>query len=53
MKKRTFAELQEKKKIYKKHAERYKLAGFPLSRSKRLMCYTSLLTKAIARAGER
>lgn len=53
MKKRTFKQLMESKAIYKKHAERYKLAGYPLNRSKRMMCYTSLLTRAIARAGER
>jgi len=47
LKKRTFEQIMRSKAIYRKHAERYKSAGFPEHRVKRMMAYTSLLTKAI------
>ena len=53
MKKRTFEQLQVSKAIYRKHAERHKANDYPMHRCKRMMAYTALLTKAIAKAGER
>ena len=53
MKKRTFAELMDKKSVYRKHAELYKANNFKESKSKRMLLYTSLLCKAISRAGDR
>ena len=53
MKKRTFEQLQVNKAIYRKHAERHKSNDYPSHRCKRMMAYTALLTKAIAKAGER
>lgn len=53
MKKRTFIQVMDNKAIYRKHAERYKANDYPEQRAKRMMVYTSLLTKAIAVAGSR
>ena len=53
MKHRTHAQIMRSKTIYRKHAERYKAAGYPEHRAKRMMAYTAALTKAIAKAGER
>lgn len=50
---RTSAEVHASKTIYRKHAERYRLAHYPEHRAKRMLAYTSLITKAIARLGVR
>jgi len=53
MKKRTFEQLQASKAIHRKHAGLHKANDYPLHRCKRMMRYTALITKAIAKAGER
>lgn len=53
MKKRTFNQIMESKKLYKKHADKYKADNYPESRSKRFLIYTSLIAKNIAYAGKR
>lgn len=53
MKKRTHEQLMESKAIYRKHAQRYKDNDYQLHRVKRMMAYTSLLTKAIANKGRK
>ncbi|WPK10266.1 hypothetical protein R6U77_09990 [Lysinibacillus louembei] len=49
MKQRTFEQIMQSKSIYRKHAERYKANDYPYHRVKRMMLYTALLTKAIAK----
>lgn len=53
MKKRTFEQIVQSKSLYKKYAERYKENDYPMHRIKRMMAYTALITKAIAKVGER
>ena len=53
MRKRTREQIRHSKAIYKKYAKRHKAADFPYHRCKRMMAYTALITKAIAKAGER
>ncbi|WP_313469515.1 hypothetical protein [Lysinibacillus sp.] len=53
MKRRTHEQIMASKAIYRKHAERYKANGYPEHRAKRMMAYTSLITKAIALKGVR
>ncbi|WP_193768907.1 hypothetical protein [Metasolibacillus meyeri] len=53
MKKRNFNQLMTSKAIYRKHAARHKANDYPSGRCKRMMAYTSLLTKAIAKTSER
>lgn len=53
IKKRTREQIRQSKAIYHKHAERHKAANYPYHRCKRMMAYTALVTKAIAKAGER
>lgn len=53
MKKRTHEQIMTSKAIYRKHAERHKANDYPYHRCKRMMAYTSLLTQAVAKAGER
>lgn len=48
MKKRTHEQIMRSKVIYRKYAERHKLNDYPYHRCKRMMAYTSLLTKAIS-----
>lgn len=43
---RTHSEMNASKAIYRKHADRYKSAGYPVHRAKRMLLYTSLITKA-------
>lgn len=47
MKQRTFEQIQDKKMVYRKHAERYKLAGYPAHKADRMGIYTSLLVQVI------
>ncbi|MGE7694696.1 hypothetical protein ACQKNC_11330 [Lysinibacillus sp. NPDC094177] len=53
MKKRTLTQVMAHKAIYRKHATAYKLNDYPVHRAKRMMAYTSLLTRAIALTGSR
>lgn len=53
MKKRTHEQIMQSKAIYRKHVERYKANDYPEHKVKRMMAYTSLITKAIARMGVR
>lgn len=53
MKKRTREQLTQSRTIYRKHAERHKVNDYPYHRCKRMIAYTALITKAIAKAGER
>ncbi len=53
MKNRTLKQLQASKAIHRKHAERHKANDYPVNRCKRMMKYTALVTKAIAKVGER
>lgn len=53
VRKRTWSQVKESKAIYRKHAECYKAADYPVHRAKRMMAYTVLITKAIARVGVR
>ena len=48
MKKRTFEQIMSSKAIYRKHAARHKANDYPYYRCKRMLLYTSLLTKVIA-----
>lgn len=53
MKQRTREQIMASKAIYRKHAQRHKAADYPYHRCKRMLAYTALLTKAIAKAGVR
>lgn len=53
MKKRSWEQVKTSKVIYRKHAEHYKASDYPVHSAKRMMAYTSLTTKAIARMGVR